>query len=189
MTVAQALKQTYGLFAKLLEYPGTDTIEEARGAETSVSGVSPQARSCLERFRKAVEETPQSRLQELYTSTFDLQVVCYPYAGYHLFGESYKRAAFLTKLKELYKAHGFEVEGELPDHIPVILRFLALLDDEDEAGVLVEDGLIPALSSMTKAFLDGANPYGEVVHALLFTLQAGYAREAPAASIQDGKEC
>jgi nitrate reductase assembly molybdenum cofactor insertion protein NarJ len=31
--------------------------------------------------------TPASRLEEIYTGTFDLNLVCFPYPGYHLFGE------------------------------------------------------------------------------------------------------
>jgi nitrate reductase delta subunit len=103
-----------------------------------------------------------------------MQAVCYPYVGYHLFGESYKRGAFLARLNEGYRAHGFSAKKEQPDHVPVILRFLALGEKGDFSEALLREGLIPALDKMADTFGDnGGNPYGEVIRALLLLLQGG----------------
>jgi nitrate reductase delta subunit len=100
-----------------------------------------------------------------------MQPVCYPYVGYHLFGESYKRGAFMAQLNETYHAFGYSAGKELPDHISTVLRFLGL-DTVNRQGdfcrSLVDEGLVPALGKMLQTFgAQSENPY----HALLSALQ------------------
>ena len=75
---------------------------------------------------------------------------CYPYIGHHLLGESYRRSRFMVGLQERYREHGFEVPPEeLPDHVLVVLRFLAHAPDSDLAEEIVGEALLPALARMT----------------------------------------
>ncbi len=167
-------QRLYWLFADILEYPTADLARQAKECAKSLSAANPEVAISLERFRAFVEGTPLWRLEELYTRTFDLQVVCYPYVGYHLFGESFKRGAFLAKLNENYRVHGFSAGNELPDHLAVILRFLARQREDDFSATLVREGVIPALETMAGTFGDnGDNPYSEVVQALLLVLREG----------------
>jgi len=138
-----------GLFADILEYPRPGLAETVRECEALVSAGNPEAAALLGGFRALVEETAPGRLEEIYTGTFDLDAACYPYVGYHLFGESYKRSVFLLELKERYRAQGFDVENELPDHLAVLLRFLAINDDVTLAGEIVHEALLPTLERMT----------------------------------------
>jgi len=188
MPISTIQCQVLRLFADILEYPTPDLAGQAKACADLLLAVNSEAAALLDRFRAFVEGASLSYLEELYTSTFDLQVVCYPYVGYHLFGESYKRGAFLARLNEGYRARGFSAGNELPDHLPVVLRFLAL-GEEGEASVssaepftqtLVREGVIPAVKKMTQAFGDtctersrsnGDNPYGQVLQALLLVLQ------------------
>ena len=169
------------LFAELLEYPTSALLERAREAEALVSESNPQAAGHLRLFRQSVEGMSLNQLEETYTNTFDLQAVCHPYAGYHLFGESYKRGAFLAKLNEEYRARGYTVEKELPDHLPVILHFLATVREPDVSRVLLRDCLVPALTKMAAAFPDTGNPYGNLLHAVLMTLRAEVDETSPVA--------
>ncbi len=139
----------FGLFAELLEYPGAGLARAARECEARVAPLDGEAVALLHRFRAFVEATPAGRLEEVYTRTFDLDAACHPYVGYHLFGESYARSAFLLGLKERYAAHGFSADTELPDHLTVLLRFLAASDDAGLAAELVHEALLPALDRMT----------------------------------------
>lgn len=177
MTEAQALRDALELFACLMEYPSSEFHRLLGQAEALAGESFPEAAGRLGSFRRSVEGMSLDRLEELYTATFDLQVVCYPYVGYHLFGESYKRSAFLARLNEHYQAHGFVVERELPDHVPAVLRFLAKGVDEELHRVLVGEGLVPALEKMTEAFSEDANPYGELVKAVLAALEEARAEE------------
>lgn len=147
-------------FADLLEYPRPGLVEVARECEGLAPLVAPSpvsgeggagdAAALLQAFRTYSETAPLGRLEELYSSTFDLGATCHPYVGYHLLGESYKRSVFLLELKACYRAQGFEVpENELPDHLAVMLRFLAANDDSTLAAELVHEALLPAIDRMT----------------------------------------
>jgi nitrate reductase delta subunit len=144
-----------GLFADVLDYPGPGFLEIARELEQALAEESPPAAARLSRYRALVEQLPLGRLQELYTGAFDLDTLSdldatlYPYVGHHLFGESYKRSAFLIELAERFRAAGFTVERELPDHLVVILRFLATHPDWELSTELAADALLPALVRMT----------------------------------------
>ncbi|MEW6034157.1 MAG: nitrate reductase molybdenum cofactor assembly chaperone [Chloroflexota bacterium] len=181
------LHYIYRLLADLLEYPTQGLVDKARECSELLTSLDSEAAARMKGFLSCVEATPTVHLQEAYTSAFDLQPVCHPYVGYQLLGESYKRAAFLVGLKEEYRRYGFSVENELPDHLPVLLRFLAALEERREgesSRILVEICLIPAVGEMASAFAEKGNPYGEVIRSLLRTLQV--ARERSAAPLYDG---
>ena len=160
----------YRLFADLLEYPTPALARQAQEAAAG-TGMAPAA-ALLHEFRSFVEQASPAHLEELYTGAFDLQAVCYPYAGYHLFGDSYKRGMFMAQLNAGYRENGFSAGNELPDHVAVILRFLAK-DPGDEFGqVLLHEGLIPAVDTMARAFDDQSdNPYAGVLRALQLVLR------------------
>jgi hypothetical protein len=67
-----------------------------------------------------------------------------------MFGEAYKRSAFMLELKERFRAHDFTPMVELPDHLPVLLRFMAMCPDENLVGELARDALVPTLTPMTE---------------------------------------
>ena len=165
------VKSICALMADILEYPKPDLLDRIRKCIGLVSSVDPKVAALLEESCSFAKGMSRGRMEEIYTSTFDLQVVCYPYAGYHLFGESHKRGAFMVKLKEHYRAHGFSTGNELPDHITLILRFLAIISDKDLTRVLIDECLIPSLRKMREGFKENSNPYGKVIEGLLLVLE------------------
>ena len=182
MTLSGPDKAVLEIFAGLLEYPRGGGAEFAAEGASVLAGVHPEAASLLDGVRAFLAETPLSRVEEVFTATFDLQAACDPYAGVHLFGEGYKRRVFLAGLSARYSSRGFSAGQELPDHVTVLLRFLAGPADEEEARILVEDGLAPALAKMVESFADSGNPYGDVLCALRIVLLSGHhgdAAEAP----------
>jgi nitrate reductase delta subunit len=163
-------KDTYPLFADLLEYPASKMIQQTDRLLEQLKLTYPEAAERFKKFAAASMQHSLERMQELYTTTFDMQPVCYPYVGYHLFGESYKRGAFMARLNEAYHAVGYSAGQELPDHLAVILRFLGLDSvnrQEDFCRSLLDEGLIPALEKMLKVFEEGSeNPYFGLLSAL-----------------------
>jgi len=141
-------RRIFQLLADALEYPRPGLVEAARECAALLAADNIAAAACMHEFRAFVEKTPRGRLEEIYTSTFDLDAAWYPYVGYHLFGESYKRSVFMLELNERYRAHGFSVAGELPDCLAVLLRFLAVCDDAALSGEIICDALLPALDHM-----------------------------------------
>lgn len=141
----------FGLFAALLDYPDESLPRIARECEILLAARHErheEAGSLLGAFRALVETAPLGQMQELYTGTFDLDATCHPYVGYHLFGESYQRSALLLGLKERYRARDFTTGNELPDHLAVMLRFLAVCQDTSLTIELCRDAILPALRRM-----------------------------------------
>jgi nitrate reductase delta subunit len=173
-------------FAVLLGYPHGNLGGAARACHDLLADYSRSAAAELERFCAFLATAPAARVEEVYTATFDLQPVCYPYVGFQLFGESKERILFLVKLQDCYRTHGYVSGGELPDHLSEVLQFLATVTDATAREVLVADGLVPALTKMVDG-LDGApQPYGDVLRALQDFL-AGAAASV-AAAVAGGRE-
>ncbi len=178
-------KRVWGLFAELLEYPLESPVETLRECRTLIGTTSPEAENRLAGFQAFAEEVTMGRLHAEYTRAFDMDESHSLYVGYHLLGESYKRSALLLEFKERYRAYGIEVSGELADHIPVILRFLAVCDDQDLTNEIVADAMWPTLEMMARRDEKSADaaahedrppavvrPYLELLAALLLVVRA-----------------
>lgn len=150
MYAESEMRQLYQCFARMLEYPAGGTLQAAAKAQDLLVDENPEAAMSLKEFYEYAEALPAGRLEEVYTGTFDLDAACHPYVGYHLFGETYKRSAFLVELKQRYQAEMFVFpENELPDHLAVILHFLAFTQDRVQASEIARDGILPFLDRIT----------------------------------------
>lgn len=173
----------------MLAYPYEPPEAAALACAGDVREVNAEAARLLEEFASLVAETDHGMLQEHYTRTFDLDTMsraeptCYPYVGHYLFDESHKRGAFIVGLRKRFRAHGFADESDLADHLVVLLRFLAVCEDEELSDELVDDALLPALAKMAvaagpdaaaaeKAAATVRDAYLGVLHALELSLAA-----------------
>lgn len=143
-------QRIFHLLAEILEYPRADLTGAVRECAALLSLEYPEAAASLREFQDFVADTPLGRQQEVYTLTFDLDATCHPYVGHHLFGESYKRSAFMLGLKERYQKVGLETGHEVADHLALLVRFLSLCHDPAELEVIIRDALLPALKQMLK---------------------------------------
>lgn len=182
--------RVFRLFAELVDYPGSGTVAAARDCASLLDPLHSEAAGLVRHFAVFAEAAPRARVEESYTRTFELDASHCPYVGYHLFGESYKRSLFMVGLKERYRQLGVPCAGELPDHLGLLLRFLAAGPAADEAQELMREAMIPALDTMLKGGVgarapkagqtDGEreerrarpNAYGQVLEALRLWLQA-----------------
>lgn len=160
----------YILYAELFEYPCYEIVEKAYRLYHLLANYSKDAMNCLEKFIKYIEGCSHGRLEEIYTSTFDLQPLCYPYAGFHIFGDDYRRSHFMTGLKHHYRQKGFSFnENELPDHIAIILRYMGAAGED---MVIQDECLIPVLEKMVSLFSSSSqNPYFYLLNSLLLFLK------------------
>ena len=164
--------ELYLLFARMLDYPTTDLVQQAAECARLLAPACAQAGEVMAGFRSQVERIPLKDLQATYTYTFDLQGACAPYVGHHLFGESYKRSWFMARLNEEYQRKNFPSQTELPDHIAVVLQFLAHNIADEFAQVLQNEGLRPAVDKMHMLFTEAEeNPYRKALRALGMALQ------------------
>lgn len=192
-------RSLYRAFAEMLEYPHASPLESARACAALLAPVSPEAAALVDGFAAVAERTPHGDLQEAYTRTFDLGATYCPYVGYHLFGESYKRSVFLVRLKTQYRAVGVETGSEIPDHIALVLRFLAASDEAELTGELIAAALWPALERMVRGNgsvggCDDAPPPDpaserSAYHPVLEALRLVVAARSPAPGPDDAAVC
>jgi nitrate reductase delta subunit len=176
-------------FADVLSYPRAPLGDAARACAALAAERTPEAQALLGGFREFVERSSLGELQEAYTAAFDLdslsdlEPTCYPYVGHHLFDENHKRSAFLVGLNARYAEHGFAVDGELPDHLAVMLRFVAVCDDDQLATELMADAVLPAVQRMADRREEvtprtGREHFQFLLRALCLVLAAGPSEES-----------
>jgi nitrate reductase delta subunit len=161
----------YQWFADMIDYPGPDLSQRIDECITLTSPLHEEATGLLKKFRAFLGKIPLDTAGELYTRTFGPEAACSPCVGYQLFGNGHHREMFQAGLKEHYQVYGFSTGNDLPDHLCVMLRFLAGNEDKEERDELVSLCILPALKKMLKGFGDDRNPYKDALQALLLLLQ------------------
>jgi nitrate reductase molybdenum cofactor assembly chaperone NarJ/NarW len=167
----------YLQFAQLLDYPDASLSQRIQESIAELKTVWPEAARLLEAFQDSQQNLGLARLQESYTSTFDLQPECTLNLGYHLFGEDQRRGMFLAKLKEFYQKADIDTGSELPDHLYHLLRYVAARPESEESRAIIADCLLPALAKIAQAIRAKPDPYQPVLDALLFCLENESASE------------
>lgn len=153
------------VLSKLLEYPGAGF----EGFLREAGAMDPAVDHRLIGMRSL---TPDQR-EELYTATFDVSPSCVPYVSIRLFGEeNFKRGEFMAGLLARYAQCGFSPQGELPDHLSVLLRFAAEAEDA-ERRELVEFCILGPLTGMITG-LSAAHPYRSLLEAIESCLRSMY---------------
>jgi nitrate reductase delta subunit len=126
------------LLAFLLEYPDTSWSEGLADLDEVVDEVADeQGKELLRRFLTYAGSTPPIQLQEVYTQTFDLDPATSLHLTYHLMGDSEDRGKALAGLLWIYHREGFDAAiGELPDYLPMMLEFLTVCPEPEDAALL-----------------------------------------------------
>jgi len=168
-------------FGSLLDYPGTDWPSLTESCAQLVAGETPEIVNAFTRFRDGVLRHSLSGLQELYTRTFDLNPVCALEIGYHLFGENYKRGEFLANLRSTEAPFDLGQDKQLPDYLPVLLRLLTKLEDEELRTALIVECMVPAIEKMITSLNDSQNPYRSLLQTVQPALrsQGGVKKDEP----------
>ncbi|MDM8567503.1 nitrate reductase molybdenum cofactor assembly chaperone [Candidatus Halobeggiatoa sp. HSG11] len=163
-------KQLYICFSHLLDYPTADLGTQTQTCIDLLKKNHAEAAEQMTKFLEFVENKELGYLEEVYTGTFDVNPACHIFAGHLLFGESFKRGAFMSGLEQEYKEHGFDTKVELSDHVPVLFRFVSSTDS-DFANDLLKDCLIPVFDKMNTNFEDDSlNPYMPVLRTVSLVL-------------------
>jgi nitrate reductase molybdenum cofactor assembly chaperone NarJ/NarW len=162
--------ELYQRFAEILTYPTPSLHNQADDCVSLLPYLDTDAVSLLNEFQAFLKITTLERIEEIYTRTFDLQAICHPYVGYHLFGNGSQRGTFMVGLKEHYRTCGLSVGNELPDHISIMLRFASTCTNAEKED-LTSECIVPAVRKMISEFEDGSNPYRGVLQALLLVLR------------------
>jgi nitrate reductase delta subunit len=100
-------------------------------------------------------------LEELYTTTFDLNPVATLEIGWHLWGEQYERGRFLADLRGIQERIGITEATELPDHLTLLLPTIAVTDDEG-----LRDKCAKGLDKILIPLEEHGNPYRHLLRAV-----------------------
>lgn len=146
-----------------LSYPQPGAAESL---DRAVGSLDPgPVRHAMERFVGEVTALELGEWEELHTRTLDLSPLFVPYVGHVVWGESYRRGAFMSELQREQIDLGADQHGELPDHVIAILEYLELADHPHSDLMEV---LPQAVATMQKELrkAEADNPYRHVLAAL-----------------------
>ena len=124
----------------LLSYPQAELQEGARDLQAALQEdgqLGPDAMQALAPLFDSLATGDIYALQEAYVELFDRSRSLSLNLFEHVHGESRARGGAMVDLVETYRAGGFEpATSELPDHLPVLLEFLALRPKSEAQEVL-----------------------------------------------------
>ena len=128
------------LLSILLQYPDDEfilSLEELKEAVEQIPRVEQRER-CVN-FLDYLGNNSLIRLQEEYTSSFDLNPTTCLNLTYQRWGDARERGRALVDFHQLYEAAGYEcATGELPDYLPLVLEYLSLSQDGGHSSFLGE---------------------------------------------------
>lgn len=148
-------EQSYDALARLLDYPRQK--EELQLSYSSVAAYLRQSGidSRAHLFGDMLDGSTLSELQEEYVARFDFNPAAAPYLGHHLYGDNQKKGGYMIQVKKEYGRFGFVPPAEeLPDHLGVLLAFLAHLARRGEDAFrreFIEKLVLPGISKLIGA--------------------------------------
>lgn len=154
--MSQSEKGIYGVLAEAFHYPFPGLATNLQ--ENIQAFPEGAARKAFEKFVHAIQHLALGEWEELYTRTLDLSPAVAPYLGYQLWGDGYPRGNFMAALNQAYRSSGIEADGELPDHLCVVLAYL---DTGSLPPSVLVDAFEPAIQKMlaTLRKSEADNPY------------------------------
>lgn len=162
----------FELVAALLTYPDAELLDARPQLRSALDEIGDETvRQRLSQFFDWFAEASRREVEEHYVRTFDLRRRSGLYLTYYLHGDTRRRGVALLTLKQRYRAHGLRLaDGELPDLLPVVLEFAALVGPGDGEAPLRQHHRGLELLRMALAECD--SPYHHLLDAVSMTLPA-----------------
>lgn len=142
----------YTILADLFRYPGEDYPLTINRCLRMLEERYPEAAIEFTAFADYVKSHTADEYEELYTRTFDVQPICYLDLGYVIFGEDYKRGAFLLHMQEEQQKVNNDCGTDLPDNLCNMLTLLHVTNDQEFINELVVKIMIPGIRKMIREF-------------------------------------
>lgn len=158
--------KVFDAFARLLSYPDQHTAQAAELLYIVLQGEIQDAADEISTFGNFLEQSGDWEVEEVFTSTFDVNPTCALEVGWHLFGEEYARGLFLVRMREEMRKYGLVESTELPDHLSHVLAIVASMPD-DQAARFVTACVQPAIEKMNEGLAAKETPYRHVMAALV----------------------
>lgn len=166
--------KTFKALSALLSYPGTDLQDACDDIATVLIDerlLSPGTLAKVLPFVADLGIADIYDLQERFVVLFDRSRSLSLNLFEHVHGESRDRGGAMVDLVETYRAGGFEpATTELPDHLPVLLEFLATRPLAEARATLADAAHI--LIALRERLERRESPYASIFDALVDLAQA-----------------
>lgn len=179
-----SIADCYDALARMIDYPA-----EKAGLQSDCDVVRTFMKNkgmnhhSLTPFAEFAVALPLADLQEEYVATFDFNPATAPYLGHHLFGDNQKKGGYMIMLKQEFERRGYTPFGtELPDHLSVVLRFLAYLARQEGDGTrqpFIVDCVLPGVERLNTAFAAQQDSHWKALVEIARLLCAEDCKEVP----------
>jgi nitrate reductase delta subunit len=171
----QAIQPSYSLraLAHLLCYPRAElraALPQLHGALVDEGALSAQRLKGLKALIDSIALRDGLEVEAEYVELFDRGRATSLHLFEHVHGDSRDRGQAMVDLLKTYEQGGLyldpvQVEGELPDYLPVVLEFVSTLGPAQRVGFMGEIAHI--LNAVHAALIKRQSPYAHVLAAAL----------------------
>lgn len=176
-------------FAALLSYPRPElqeAIDDIRRLVDAERRLRRRDRAAIEALLRELCGSDLIDLQERYVALFDRGRATSLNLYEHVHGDSRDRGQAMVDLVNIYRRGGLELAtSELPDHLPVLLEYLATRPEREARGMLVDCAHL--LRAIGGALMQRRSRYAAVLSALL-TLVGEHGLDASRSTSTDTDE-
>ncbi len=162
------MDRTLKAISLLLSYPTADlqkAMSEIGGVLAAETRLTAAARRDLRPLVEALVGRDLYDLQEDYVMLFDRSRTLSLNLFEHVHGESRDRGEAMVSLVETYREGGFDpISTDLPDHLPVLLEFLATRPAPEAREMLADAAHI--FATLSKRLDKRESPYAAIFAAL-----------------------
>jgi nitrate reductase molybdenum cofactor assembly chaperone NarJ/NarW len=153
-----------------LGYPERDVIATTGLLRAALAESAPREAQSFEPLLAYWDSEDLAAIQTHYVDVFDLSRKHSLYLSYWTDGDTRRRGEVLAAFKQRYRRSGFLVNtgGELPDYLPMVLEYAAIVDPRDGTALLQE--YRRSIELLRLALAEQGTPYAGVVAAVCATL-------------------
>jgi nitrate reductase molybdenum cofactor assembly chaperone NarJ/NarW len=153
-----------------LGYPEREVIATAGLLRTALADDAPRQADSFEPLLAFWDSEEPSTIQTHYVDVFDLSRKHSLYLSYWTDGDTRRRGEVLATFKQRYRRSDFLVDtgGELPDYLPMVLEYGAIVDPVDGTALLQK--YRSSVELLRLALEECGTPYAGVLAAVCSTL-------------------
>jgi len=151
-------------------YPEHDLIATSGLLRTALADDAPRQADSFEPLLAFWDSEEPSTIQTHYVDVFDLSRKHSLYLSYWTDGDTRRRGEVLATFKQRYRRSDFLVDtgGELPDYLPMVLEYAAIVDPVDGTALLQK--YRSSVELLRLALEECGTPYAGVLTAVCSTL-------------------
>jgi nitrate reductase molybdenum cofactor assembly chaperone NarJ/NarW len=166
----EAMRVVRQAAAMCLGYPERDVIARSDLLRAALAEEASGQAESFEPLLAFWDSTDPSTIQTHYVDIFDLSRKHSLYLSYWTDGDTRRRGEVLAAFKQRYRRSGFLVDtwGELPDYLPMVLEYAAIVDPIDGTALLQE--YRSSVELLRLALAERGTPYAGVLTAVCGTL-------------------